>query len=87
MAKVPDDYEQLLHGIQTAGTGGANLRSEYEARIHISLVREQVDSAERISTAAQKTADSLTRATWVLSFATVILAIATIVLVVVTVRQ
>jgi hypothetical protein len=84
MADSPDRYEQLLHGIRTSRGRDDSQRYALESEIQILLVREQLDSAEKIASAATAHAESLKRATWVLSVATVVLAIATVVLVVVT---
>lgn len=94
MPDLPQRYEQLLHGIQTSG-GDGNRRTALEAEIRILLAKEQIASAVEVSNAqiqsatdlskaASVTADSLKRATWVLSAATVVLALATVVLVFVT---
>jgi cell division protein FtsX len=83
MPEIPEQCERLLHSISTVGADG-NRRSALEAEIRISLVREQIESADKIAKASADAAKSLKTATWVLSGATIVLAIATVILVIVT---
>lgn len=82
----PSDFNSLLHSISTAGADG-NRRSAPEAEVRVCLVREQIESTEKIAAASTNAAESLNRATWVLSVATVVLAVATVALLIVTITQ
>jgi len=79
--------ETLHQAVQAVAThhpdtaAAAGLRATLDAEIAIL----QVQSAERVAEAAQKSSDSLVRATWVLAWLTVVLAMASVALLIVTV--